>query len=218
LPRADVTVVHPCLDEHGNVKLIARPSSASEPAAWHDPCAIATVVPGGPMPADLNGIPIRPWAGAPLTANQWQAYAAGHGVSEPPYDLPAGLRAAAGVVVVEDDGRIWLVAPTNGFGGYDATFPKGRLDPGTSLQCTALREAFEESGLQVEINAFLLDCTRTLTYTRYYVARRIGGSPAAMGWESQAVHLVPSSRLREIATHPNDAVVAAALAGWLAAR
>jgi len=45
---------------------------------------------------------------------------------------------------------------------------------------------------------------RTQTYTRYYMARRIGGCPAEMGWESQAVHLVPAARLDEVAVHPND--------------
>jgi hypothetical protein len=55
----------------------------------------------------------------------------------------------------------------------------------------------------------------TQTYTRYYIARRTGGSPACMGWESQAVHLVPMAQLRQVATHPNDAPVIAALERWL---
>jgi hypothetical protein len=28
-----------------------------------------------------------------------------------------------------------------------------------------------------------------------------------MGWETQAVHLVPAARLEEVAVHPNDAAV-----------
>jgi hypothetical protein len=32
-----------------------------------------------------------------------------------------------------------------------------------------------------------------------------------MGWESQAVHLVPMSKLAEFASHPNDKEVIAAL-------
>jgi 8-oxo-dGTP pyrophosphatase MutT (NUDIX family) len=131
--------------------------------------------------------------------------------------LPPGLAPAAGAVILEDDGRVWLVAPSNGFGGYAATFPKGRLDPGTSLPCAAVREAFEESGLRVDIVGFLVDARRTLTFTRYYIARRIGGSPARMGWESQAVHLVPLARLREVAVHPNDLPVIEALERWRAA-
>ena len=135
----------------------------------------------------------------------------GEAISEPPFVLPPGMRAAAGAVVVEDDGRVWLVSPSNGFGGYSATFPKGRLDAGGTLQHTAVREVFEESGLVVQLDAFLLDVSRTQTYTRYYVARRIGGNPAQMGWESQAAHLVPAARLQELAVHPNDAAIIRAL-------
>jgi 8-oxo-dGTP pyrophosphatase MutT (NUDIX family) len=119
---------------------------------------------------------------------------------------------------LEDDGRVWLVSPTNGFGGYAATFPKGRVDPGSSLQHTAVREVFEEAGLLVRLEAHLIDVPRTQTYTRYYLARRIGGCPSAMGWETQAVHLVPAARLADVATHANDTPVIRALIDWLAAR
>jgi 8-oxo-dGTP pyrophosphatase MutT (NUDIX family) len=118
--------------------------------------------------------------------------------------------------VIEDDGRVWLVSPTNGFGGYAATFPKGRVDPGATLQHTAIREVYEESGLIVRLEGFLIDVARTQTYTRYYIAKRIGGCPSAMGWETQAVHLVPAARLEEVAVHPNDAAIIRAARAWLA--
>jgi len=158
------------------------------------------------MPAALNGIAVTPCALA-LPADE-------DAIAEPPFVLPPGMKAAAGALVVEDDGRIWLVSPSNGFGGYRATFPKGRLDPGGNLQQTAVREVFEESGLLVRLDTFLLDVRRTQTYTRYYVARRVEGSPAEMGWESQAVHLVPAVRLHEIAVHPNDLTIIAAARDW----
>lgn len=159
------------------------------------------------MPAVLNGIALTPCAPA--------LPAAADAITEPPFVLPPGMKAAAGAVVVENDGRVWLVSPSNGFGGYRATFPKGRLDPGGSLQHTAVREVFEESGLLVRLEAFLLDVRRTQTYTRYYVARRIDGCPAQMGWESQAVHLVPAARLQELAVHANDAAVIRAARDWI---
>lgn len=194
---------HPCLNDKGQRVFIANPSSPCAPAAWADPAQAATTVPGGFVPAALNGIPFLAAAlpdGAGATV-----------VAEPDFIPPAGLKAAAGAVIVEDDGRVWLVAPTNGFGGYDATFPKGRVDPGIALQPTAVREAFEESGLAVEIVAFLVDVPRTQTYTRYYLARRVGGSPAMMGWETQAVHLVPLATLAQVAAHTNDTAIIAAL-------
>lgn len=211
-----MTTYHPCFNDNGQPVVIRTPSTPTPLSHWDDPGKIATVLPGGALPAALNGIAFSPWSEAPAAADGWSACVAGIGVDEPPFVLPAGLAAAAGAVILEDDGRVWLVAPSNGFGGYSATFPKGRLDPGTSLHCASVREAFEESGLQVRVEAFLLDVRRTLTYTRYYIARRVGGSPAAMGWESQAVHLVPLAQLREVAVHPNDAPVIAALERWLA--
>jgi 8-oxo-dGTP pyrophosphatase MutT (NUDIX family) len=79
-----------------------------------------------------------------------------------------------------------------------------------SMQATAIKEAFEESGLQVAIISFIGDFDRTLTRTRYYLAKRVGGTPAKMGWESQAVLLVPSARLGEyLAGAANASVLAA---------
>ena len=194
---------HPFPNDAGQPVTIHLPSLPTCPSTWIDPARVATVIPGGELPQELNGIPFAPWKASLSTPAS--------PVEEPPYVLPAGLVAAAGVVILEEDGRVWLVAPTNGFGGYEATFPKGRVDPGTSLQHTAIREAFEESGLAVELVAWLIDVRRTQTFTRYYLARRIGGSPAAMGWETQAVHLVPLAQLRAVAAHPNDAVIIEAL-------
>ena len=198
---------HPHPDENGKPVLIRQPSLPTPSAYWTDPARIATVIPGGDMPAVLNGITV---SAQPLTLP-----ADAEAIAEPPFVVPLGMRAAAGAVVFENGGRVWLVSPSNGFGGYSATFPKGRLDAGGTLQHTAVREVFEESGLVVRLEAFLIDVSRTLTYTRYYVARRIGGNPAQMGWESQAAHLVPATRLREIAVHPNDAAIIDAIGALL---
>ncbi|TFW21765.1 NUDIX hydrolase [Massilia arenosa] len=206
---------HPHSDHLGQPVVLRRPSTPTALPAWSAAEAIATVVPGGALPATLNGIPFKAWAGVPRDDAGWHEVTGQAAIAEPPYHCPAGQHAAAGAVIVEEDGRVWLVAPSNQFGGYEATFPKGRVDPGASLQATAIREAYEESGLQVAIVAHLLDCARSQTYTRYYVARRVGGSPALMGWESQAVHLVPLEQLPQIAWHANDKVVIAALRAHL---
>jgi 8-oxo-dGTP pyrophosphatase MutT (NUDIX family) len=116
------------------------------------------------------------------------------------------------VAIEERDGRVWLVAPSNAFGGYASTLPKGRVDPGLSLRATAVKEALEEAWLLVQLTGFLLDGRRTNTLTRYYRARRISGHPGAMCWETQAVHLVPRARLADFLTHPNDALLLRLLA------
>lgn len=103
--------------------------------------------------------------------------------ADPPFEANS-LPAAAGAAVVESDDRGWVVAPTNAFGGFKATFPKGHSN-GPGLRAAAVKEVFEESGLRVEILSHLIDVTRSTTRTRYYLARRTGGTPADMGWESR---------------------------------
>ena len=76
---------------------------------------------------------------------------------------------------------------------------------------TAVREVFEESGLVVEVFGFLADSKRSRSFTRYYLARRLAGTPAEMGWESQAVSLVPLAQLTAILNQPVDHPIVAAL-------
>jgi len=157
------------------------------------------------MPAALNGIAFTSWHGV-LTDEEWEALTAQNQIVEPPLEAPAGYKKAAGVVLREPDGRIWIVAPNNAFGGYRATFPKGTMD-GKSAQATALAEAFEESGLQVRLVRHLVDVKRSQSYTRYYLAERIGGNPSDMGWESQAVMLVPQAELAKLLNSPHDQLI-----------
>ena len=165
---------------------------------------IATAIPGSALPQEINGIPFAEWLDAPRTHDGWEGLAWQSAIVEPPFTAPKHKKPAAGVVVEESDGRIWLVAPSNGHAGYSATFPKGTVEHAASRQATAIKEALEEAGLRIEVTAFLADSDRSLSYTRYFLARRIGGNPASMGWESQAVHLVPRDRLAEYLTHKND--------------
>lgn len=154
------------------------------------------------MPAALNGVAFSSWNGL-QTAAEWEAVAVMNQLEEPPLETLAGYKSAAGVVVREPDGRIWIVAPSNAFGGYQATFPKGTMD-GKSAQATAWAEAFEESGLRVRLVRHLVDLKRSQSYTRYYLAERIGGNPSDMGWESQAVMLVPPAELAKFLDSPYD--------------
>jgi len=198
-----MATIHPRPDDHGKPVSITSPSTPSPVATWNSATSVATVTPNGPMPSELNGIAVAGQT-TPTTPVGWEALATGATFTEPPFTPPKHKRPAAGVVIEESDGRIWLVAPSNAHGGYQATFPKGTVDPGASLHATAIREAFEEAGLNVELTGFFADSDRTLSFTRYYLARRTGGSPAKMGWESQAVHLVPRAKLAEFLTNPND--------------
>lgn len=199
-----MSLIHPQPDEHGQPVTIKRPSRPSPLATWTKPDAVATAVPAGPMPPSLNGIAFATWK-APTDPAGWQAEVGAVGFDEPAFEPPPGRRhRSAGTLIEEADGRVWLAVPTNGFANYRITLPKGRIEPGYSLQATAIRETYEETGLRVRLRGFLADTLRTTSFNRIYLAERIGGTPADMGWESQAVQLVPRALLGQYLTHPND--------------
>jgi 8-oxo-dGTP pyrophosphatase MutT (NUDIX family) len=200
-PKYPNAVTHPQEGEKGEAITIDEPSAPSDPATWADPKAVATFVPDGEVPAELGGVAFAPWEDAPTTPEGWASVAGQMQDLDEPLMKAAKAASgkpkerAAGVIIEEPDGRVWVMCPTNQFGGYEATFPKGRHEPGLSFQATAIKETFEETGLQVEITGYWGDIERTTTVARYYRARRVGGSPAHMGWEAQAVKLVPRDQL-----------------------
>ena len=197
---------HPQLDDDGNHVPIRYPHAPSDLEAWLDPEGLAVVVPGGPMPAELHGVRFAPSLLGLEGAKQPDD---GPLFEEPPFD-PMGWASAAGAVVVEPDGRIWLVAPTNRFGGAVTTFPKGKAQ-GLGLRATAIREVLEESGLRVELFSHLVDVSRSTSRCRYYLARRLGGNPADMDWETQAVLLAPLAALPGFLNLATDHLVLQAL-------
>lgn len=197
MPQRPVFHTHPKAGDKGESIRIKTPSTATAPGTWNNARQTATFVPEGDFPHKLNNVPLVSWK-APVTKAGWN-YVDGinHDIEEAPLKVPKGKHPGAGVIVEEPDGRIWLVAPTNAFGGYHNTFPKGTCEQGLSMQANALKEAWEESGLQVEITGVLGDFERTTSVARMYIARRTGGNPVDMGWETQAVRLVPIDELEE---------------------
>lgn len=209
-------VQHPRADDDGKPFTINEPSASSAADTWADPHAVAQWTPDSAVPAELNGVPIAPWTDHPVTEEGWDYVDGQMDDLDEPAMATHGKEPAAGVVIEEPDGRVWIVHPSNGYAGYRTTFPKGHADEGLSLQATAIKEAFEESGLKVAITGFIGDVERSQTMTRYYRARRVGGSPAAMGWETQSVALVPAG---EVAAYVNKDVdrVVSSKAGFPAA-
>lgn len=212
-PVALNPIPHPRPGEKGEAVLVKTPHHPSAASTWHHPDAVATFVPDGDHPRSVNGIPLSSWDDHPKTVEGWE-YVDGvnDDLDEPPFHLPPGKKAAAGVVVREPDGRIWLVHPTNQFGGYDCTFPKGTVEPELSLQASALKECWEEAGLKVRITGFLGDFARTTSVARMYLAERTGGNPVDAGWESQAVSLCPVDKLTDLLNMAPDHAVVDALA------
>ncbi len=189
-------------------------NDAPRQGAAFDPSRAATFAKDRPLPKSLHGVPFAPWDDVPTTPEGWAKVKGQRKLKEPPLPkLKPGMKLGSGVIIREPDGRIWLTKPTNGFGGYDHTFPKGTAEEGLSLQANAIKEAFEETGLKVEITGFAGDVERTTSVARYYYARRVGGSPAAHGWESEAVLLVPPAQLHHYLNVPLDQRMAHELAG-----
>lgn len=152
----------------------------------------------------LNGVPFSSWD-APNTLREW-ANVEGQNpdIKEPPFEAVEGKHNGAGVIIREPDGRVWMVKPSNGYGGYKGTFPKGTQDEGLSMQATAIKEAWEESGLKVRITGFAADVERDTSKARYYFAERVGGTPSDHGPESEGVVLVPPARAHEILNRAVD--------------
>lgn len=212
------TVYHPCLDEDGKRVVIGHPMHSTDASTWTDASAIATasVTDVSRMPASLFGTSLAPFTAIPETVEGWCALEPGMALDEPSAPDYYGLRMTSGCVVIEPDNRIWLVHPSNKFAGVETTFPKGRLDAGLSLLVNAVKETVEESGLWVQPVAYLCDVVRTLSVTRFYVARRIAGDPRSAGWESQAVSLVPIEALPKELNRPNDRKVIPFINDWIA--
>ena len=196
---------HPKLGDKGEKVLVKAPHHPSAESTWDNPDAVATFVPGGDVPRELNGVPIRRWRDAPVTAEGWE-YCDGvnHDLAEPAFHVSPGKSVAAGVVVEEKDGRVWVIHPTNAYGGYKASFPKGGIEKGLSLQATACKETYEEAGLKVKITGFLMDVERTTSKARFYRAVRVGGDPSDVCFESQAVSLVPKGLLYDLLNIKTD--------------
>ena len=87
-------------------------------------------------------------------------------------------------------------------------FPKGKLEPGLSMQQNAVTETHEETGLHAQITGHLGDYDGDTSTTRYYIGKRIGGNPADMGWESQSVKLVPMNDLHKYLNRSRDKQIA----------
>ena len=84
-----------------------------------------------------------------------------------------------GVAIIDDDGNVVIRMPSDDpasgepFGGVKWTFPKGRPDGKESPFATAKREAFEETGLDVEIVAPLPGEFRGSTGSTFYFVGRL---------------------------------------------
>lgn len=125
--------------------------------------------------------------------------------TEPFPDLPEDKHAGAGMILIHaETGKVILTKPAGGFGGYTHTFPKGTVEPGDSLQKTAIKEVYEETGFQAKIIGVLGDYEKTTSVNRMYIGVVTGGEPWNAHWETEAVVMAPLDQFRDLLNTGTD--------------
>lgn len=134
-------------------------------------------------------------------------------LKEPPLKVPKGKTPSTGIILVTDDGRVVINHPKGGYGGYDATFPKGKWLASSKLtyQQNALKEVWEETGLVGDITGYLGDFEKNTSMTRYYIGRVKSGAPWMFGEETEAVSILDFAAAKSVLNTPVDQAVLAAL-------
>jgi 8-oxo-dGTP pyrophosphatase MutT (NUDIX family) len=80
---------------------------------------------------------------------------------------------SAGGVVFDRTGRVALVKQHDRSLRLRWTLPKGRRDPGESIEAAALREVHEETGLRARIVGYLGRHEGRRRFTHYFVMRLV---------------------------------------------
>jgi 8-oxo-dGTP pyrophosphatase MutT (NUDIX family) len=131
------------------------------------------------------------------------------------------IEVSAGGLVInsENPGLIALISHKNRGGRADWCIPKGHIERGEDLAVTAIREVYEETGLEAEI----IDKLGEITYTfkigsqrirktvHHYLLRQIGGElsgdhdPAGEVIEAK---WFPLEELENVLAHENERRVA----------
>ena len=104
---------------------------------------------------------------------------------EPPVGS-TGLKPSYGAVIINDKGQVLVVEPANHFSNVVWTIPKGKQDAGEIPEETAVREAKEETGYDIELIGFIDGAwTGQTSVTRFFLARPKGEQGE---WENQGTN------------------------------
>ncbi len=164
-----------------------------------DPLKPVTFIKGIPYDSlGLDGTKFKP-----VSAQDWKDIP-DVDVGESPLKEIKGKQPSAGIIIEEADGRVWVYEPKNHYSNTEHTFAKGGQEKGLSLQQTAIKEAFEETGLEVEITGLLGDYERKTSHNRYYIGKRKAGDPSLAHWEADNVKLVPKEDVHKYLNKKTD--------------
>lgn len=169
-------------DGYGQVKAAKLATAAQEALA--DPNKAFTFRSG----QEIAGLPFKP---VQMTDADFLAQTKALPNEEPLLIADPNKHAAAGMLLFTPDGKLVVVDPAGQYGGYKTTFPKGTQEEGMSLQATAVKEVYEETGFKARILGHLGDYEKTTSVNRFYIGVVEDGAPWAAHYETEAVRIVP---------------------------
>lgn len=157
---------------------------------------------GTPIPPSLNGVDFVPR----------QIGRLGGPGGLPPIDLTPqaadgpkdGRTETVGAVMVEPDGRVWLVARLDGSGGKTYGFPEHVLPPGMSRLRALGLSVTQLTGLVAKPRVYLKSYDNDTTFAHMFVCERTGGSPADMADELAELALVTIAEATILLENPRD--------------
>ncbi|MGH2706368.1 MAG: NUDIX hydrolase [Actinomycetota bacterium] len=144
--------------------------------------------------------------------------------------LPTKTQRSAGGVILDREGRVVLTSRRSFQGQLQWGLPKGLVEPGEEIEATALREAAEESGLEVALVAPIevieywyvqpassgRPAVRIHKYVHFFLMRRVGGDPARHDAETEEVAFLDLAEAAQRASFESEGKLLAAVAGALA--
>ncbi len=169
-------------DGYGQVKAAQLATAAQEALA--DPHKAFTFRSG----QEIAGLPFKP---VQMTDADFLAQTKALPNEEPLLITDPQKHAAAGMLLFTPDGKLVVVDPAGQYGGYKTTFPKGTQEEGMSLQATAVKEVWEETGYKARILGHLGDYEKATSVNRFYIGVVEDGAPWAAHYETEAVRIVP---------------------------